>query len=50
VDLQTLNATRDSLRTTQNKLLAEQFNLLSAILELEKELNLPFGSIVQEMQ
>jgi outer membrane protein TolC len=49
VDLQTLNSTRDNLRTAQNRLLTEQFNLLSTILELEKELNLPFGSIAQEM-
>jgi outer membrane protein TolC len=45
VDLQTLNSTRDNLRTAQNRLLSEQFSLLSAILELEKELNIPFGSI-----
>ena len=45
VDLQTLNSTRDNLRTAQNRLLSEQFNLLSSILELEKELNIPFGSI-----
>ena len=45
-DLQTLNSTSDSLRTAQNRLLSEQFNLLSAVLELEKELNIPFGSIV----
>jgi outer membrane protein TolC len=44
-DLQTFNSTRDNLRTAQNRLLSEQFNLLSAILELEKELSLPFGSI-----
>ncbi|MDR0796479.1 MAG: TolC family protein, partial [Tannerella sp.] len=48
VDLQSLNSTRDNLRTTQNRLLSEQFNLLSLILELEKELNLPFGSITYE--
>ena len=45
MDLQTLNSTRDNLRAAQNRLLSEQFNLLSAILELEKELNIPFGSI-----
>jgi len=48
VDLQTLNSTRDNLRTAQNRLLSEQFNLLSTILELEKELNIPFGSIAEE--
>jgi outer membrane protein TolC len=46
VDLQTLNSTRDNLRAAQNRLLSEQFNLLSAILELEKELNIPFGSLL----
>jgi outer membrane protein TolC len=46
VDLQGLNNTRDNLRTVQNRLLSEQFNLLSSILELERELNVPFGSIV----
>jgi outer membrane protein len=45
VDLQALNSTRDNLRTVQNRLLSEQFNLLSTVLELEKELNIPFGSI-----
>lgn len=49
LDLQTLNNTRDNLRTAQNRLLSEQFNLLSTILELEKELNIPFGSIAQKM-
>ena len=48
VDLQALNSTRDNLRTAQNRLLSEQFNLLSAILELERELNIPFGSIALE--
>jgi outer membrane protein TolC len=45
-DLQALNNTRDNLRAVQNRLLSEQFNLLSSILELERELNVPFGSIV----
>jgi outer membrane protein TolC len=47
VDLQTLYSTRDNLRTAQNRLLSEQFTLLSAILELEKELNIPFGNILR---
>ena len=48
VDLHTLNNTRDNLRAIQNRFLSEQFNLLSSILELERELNLPFGSIAHE--
>ncbi|MCL2008649.1 MAG: TolC family protein [Treponema sp.] len=45
IDLQSLNSTTDNLRTAQNRLLSEHFNLISAILELERELGLPFGSI-----
>ncbi|MDR2543506.1 MAG: TolC family protein [Treponema sp.] len=48
VDLQALNNTMDNLRTAQNRLLSEQFNLLSIVLELERELNIPFGSIAHE--
>jgi len=48
VDLQALNNTRDNLRAIQNRFLSEQFNLLSSILELERELNIPFGSIAHE--
>jgi hypothetical protein len=44
-DLQSLYAARDSVSLAHNKLLSEQYNLISAILELEKELNLDFGSI-----
>jgi len=46
IDLQSLYSTRDNLRTAQNRLLSEQFNLLSSILEIEKELNIPFGSLL----
>jgi outer membrane protein TolC len=48
LDLQTLYSTRDNLRTAQNRLLSEQLTLLSTILDLEKELNIPFGSIAHE--
>ena len=48
VELQTLNSTRDNLWAAQNRLLSEQFNLLSVILDLERELNIPFGSIAWE--
>jgi len=47
IDLQSLYSTRDNLRTAQNRLLSEQFNLLSLILEIEKELNIPFGSLLR---
>jgi outer membrane protein TolC len=44
-DLQSLYNARDSVSLAHNKLLSEQYNLISAILELEKELNFDFGSI-----
>ena len=44
-DLQSLYNARDSVSIAHNKLLSEQYNLITAILELEKELNLDFGSI-----
>jgi outer membrane protein TolC len=47
VDLQNLNNSRDSLSVAQNKLLSEQFNLAILALELEKELNIPFGSLLR---
>ena len=44
-DLQSLYSARDNVFIAHNKILSEQYNLMAAILELEKELNLPFGSI-----
>jgi outer membrane protein TolC len=44
-DLQSLYSSRDNLSLAHNKLLAERYNLVSAILALEKEFNVPFGSI-----
>jgi outer membrane protein TolC len=44
-DLQSLYSARDNVLMAHNKILSEQYNLMAAILELEKELNLPFGSI-----
>ena len=44
-DLQSLYTARDSVSLAQNQLLSEQYNLIASILELEKELNLDFGSI-----
>ncbi|MDR1179220.1 MAG: TolC family protein [Spirochaetales bacterium] len=45
VDLQSVYSSRDSLSIAHNKLLSERYNLVSAILELEKELNIPFGNM-----
>jgi outer membrane protein TolC len=44
-DLQSVYSSRDNLSLAHNKLLSERYNLVSAILELEKELNVPFGNI-----
>jgi outer membrane protein TolC len=43
-DLQSLRSAQDSLSLAQNRLLEEQYNLALAVLELEKEVNIPFGS------
>jgi outer membrane protein len=44
-DLQSLYAARNSVSLAHNTMLSEQYNLITAILELEKELNLEFGSM-----
>ena len=44
-DYQRLRNAGDSLAQAQNRLLQEQYNLVSALLDLEKELNIPFGSL-----
>jgi hypothetical protein len=44
-DLQNLRAAQDSLALAQNRLLEEQYNRALAVLELELELNIPFGSL-----
>ncbi|MDR1316616.1 MAG: TolC family protein [Spirochaetales bacterium] len=44
-DLQSVYSSRDNLSIAHNKLLSERYNLVSAILELEKEFNIPFGNI-----
>jgi outer membrane protein TolC len=46
-DFQTLNTARDNLQAARNKLLSEQYNLALAVLELEKEVNVPFGSVLR---
>ena len=48
LDLQTLYSRRDNLAAVQNRIMTEQFNFLSTILELERELNLPYTSIAWE--
>jgi outer membrane protein TolC len=44
-DYQRLRDAGDSLSRAQNQVQQEQYNLVSALLDLEKELNLPFGSL-----
>jgi outer membrane protein TolC len=44
-DFQSLRSAQDSLSLAQNRVLEEQYNLAAAFLELEKELNVPFGSL-----
>jgi outer membrane protein TolC len=46
-DLQSVNNARDNLWAAQNRLLSEQFNLALLTLDVEKEFNIPFGSILQ---
>jgi outer membrane protein TolC len=43
-DLQSVYSARDNLSLAHNKLLSERYNLVSAILELQKESNVPFGN------
>jgi len=43
-DYQQLRSAGDSLEQTKNRLLQEQYNLISAMLDLEKELNVPFST------
>lgn len=44
-DYQQLRGARDSLEQTKNRLLQEQYNFVAALLDLEKELNVPFGTL-----
>jgi outer membrane protein TolC len=44
-DYQKLRDAGDSLLQAQNRVSQEQYNLISAVLDLEKELNVPFGTI-----
>jgi outer membrane protein TolC len=44
-DLQRLRSAGDSLSAAQNKVEQERYTLLAAILDLEKALNVPFGTL-----
>jgi hypothetical protein len=44
-DLQQLRGAADSLSQTRNQLHQEYYTLIAASLDLEKELNVPFGSL-----
>jgi outer membrane protein TolC len=46
-DLQSVYSARNNVLLAENQLLSEQYNLAAAILELEKELALPFGSLMR---
>jgi outer membrane protein TolC len=46
-DLQSLYSARDNVLMVENRLLSEQYNLAVAVLELEKELSLPFGTLMR---
>ena len=44
-DYQQLRSAGDSFEQAKNRLLSEQYNLISGLLDLENELNVPFGSL-----
>jgi outer membrane protein TolC len=46
-DLQRLRSAADSLFEAENRMQQEQYNLLAAALDLEKALNVPFGTLLQ---
>jgi outer membrane protein TolC len=48
-DYQRLRSAGDSLEQAKNRLLQEQYNLVSALLDLEKELNIPFGTLINQI-
>ena len=45
VDYQRLRGAGDSLEQAKNRLLQEQYNLIVVLLDIEKELNIPFGKL-----
>jgi outer membrane protein TolC len=46
-DLQQLRNAADSLSEAENRMQQEQYNLLAAMLDLEKTLNVPFGTLLK---
>ena len=48
-DYQRLRGAGDSLEQSRNRLLQEQYNLVSALLDLEKEINVPFGTLINKL-
>ncbi|MFP3090743.1 TolC family protein [Treponema sp. TIM-1] len=46
-DLQSVYSARNNVLLAENQLLSEQYNLAAAILELEKELAVPFGTFMR---
>jgi outer membrane protein TolC len=46
-DLQSVNTAFDNLSAVRNRLLSEQYNLAMTVLELEKEFNVPLGSLLR---
>jgi outer membrane protein TolC len=46
-DLQSVYSARNNVQLAENQLLSEQHNLIVAILKLEKELSLPFGTLMR---
>jgi outer membrane protein TolC len=46
-DYQRLRNAGDSIAQAKNQLLQEQYNLISTLLDLEKELNIPFGTLIK---
>ncbi|MDR1625299.1 MAG: TolC family protein, partial [Spirochaetia bacterium] len=45
-DLQSLYSARDNVLRAENQLLSEHYNLAAAALDLEKELSVPFGTLI----
>ena len=45
-DYQRLRNAGDSLEQAKNRLLQEQYNLITTLLDLEKELNIPFNTLI----
>jgi outer membrane protein TolC len=46
-DLQRVRSAADSLSEAENRMQQEQYNLLAAALDLEKALNVPFGTLLK---